>query len=130
MKSHLHLLLSAQFAALLLAAPAFAQDKGAPANGAQASGTIATVNGKAVPQAKLDLLVRERMAQGQQDSPELRGFLKQELINREVILQESLKRGLDKNADVMLQLDMVRQGVLVAAFLQDYLRRNHPSDAA
>src|SRR5690606_4602347 len=55
---------------------------------------------------------------------------KQELINREVIHQESLKRGLDKNPDVMVQLEMVRQGVLVAAFLQDHLKRNQPSDAA
>jgi peptidyl-prolyl cis-trans isomerase C len=96
---------------------------------ALAATTLATVNGKAIPQGQLDLLVKERMAQGQQDSPELRNFLKQELINREVVQQESVKRGLDKQPDVMLQLEMVRQGVLVAAFLQDYLRRNQPNDA-
>ncbi len=114
--------------ALLFVGTAWSQDKGA-APAANNGQMIATVNGKGIPQAKLDLLMRERMAQGQQDSPELRNFLKQELINREVILQETIKRGLDKSPDVMLQLDMVRQGVLVAAFLQDYLRRNQPSDA-
>lgn len=130
MKTHLRVLLSAPLITLLLGSPAWAQDKGAaqpPANG-QASGVVATVNGKTIPQARLDLLVRERVAQGQQDSPELRTFLKQELINREVIQQESVKRGLDKNPDVTLQLDVLRQNVLVAAYLQDYLRKNQPND--
>ena len=47
------------------------------------------MNGKPISQAKLELLVRERVNQGQQDSPELRSFLKQELINREILQQES-----------------------------------------
>ena len=130
MKTHVSLL-AIPFAALLVVSPVGAQDKGVAQGGSsQASGTVATVNGKPLPQARLELLVRERVAQGQQDTPELRNFLKQELINREVIQQESIKRGLDKNPDVVMQLDMVRQGVLVAAFLQDYLRKNQPNDAA
>ena len=129
MKTHFPLLLGVSLAAMLAAVPAPAPTKGAAAAPAQ-SETIATVNGKPISEAKLELLVRERVAQGQQDSPELRSFLKQELINREVIHQESVKRGLDKNPDVQLQLDMVRQGVLVAAFLQDHLKRNQPSEAA
>jgi peptidyl-prolyl cis-trans isomerase C len=127
MKIHVSHLISAPLAALLFIAPVAAQEKGAAQ---PADGVIATVNGKAIPQNRLDILVRERVAQGQQDSPELRSFLKQELINREVIQQEAAKRGLDKHADVVLQLDMMRQGVLVAAFLQDHLRRNQPNDAA
>ena len=126
MKTHLSLLLGMPLAAMLVALPATAQYKGA---GAPAQNeTIATVNGKPISQAKLDILVRERVAQGQQDSPELRSFLKQELINREVLQQESVKRGLDKNEQVVLQLEMVRQGVLVAAFLQDHLRKNQPNE--
>jgi peptidyl-prolyl cis-trans isomerase C len=118
---------AAFLAAALFALPAAAQDK---AGAASAAAPIASVNGKAIMQSQLDMLVRERIGQGQQDSAELRSFLKQELINREVILQESLKRGLDKNPEVLLQLEMVRQGVLVAAFLQDHIRRNQPNDAA
>ena len=106
MKPH-RLLVSVPFALLLVALPAAAQEKSSAA-----ASPIATVNGKATMQSQLDMLVRERVAQGQQDSPELRNFLKQELINREVILQESLKRGLDKNPETVMQLEMVRQGVL------------------
>lgn len=126
MKNHLPILASAHLAALLFVLPAMAQDKG---SNALAEGQVATVNGKAIMQNQVDMLVRERIAKGQQDSPELRNALKQELINREVIYQESVRRGLDKSPEVALQLEMVRQGVLVAAFLQDHLRRNQPNDA-
>jgi peptidyl-prolyl cis-trans isomerase C len=120
-------LLGAPLALMLLALPAAAQDKpaAAPANGA-----VATVNGKAIPQAKLDLLLRERVAQGQQDSPELRAFLKQELINLELLHQEALKRGLDKNPEVAQQLDLLRQRALATAVLQEHLRKNQPNDTA
>jgi len=126
MRNLLPMLVSAHIAALLFALPAVAQDKGA---NALAEGHVATVNGKPIMQSQIDMLVRERMAKGQQDSPELRSLLKQELINREVIFQESVKLGLDKNPQVVLQLEMVRQGVLVAAFLQDHLRRNRIDEA-
>ena len=123
MKNLCPVLIAAQLTAVLIALPVAAQDKAAAAS------PIATVNGKAIMQSQLEMLVRERTNQGQQDSPELRSFLKQELINREVVLQESVRRGLDKQPEVVLQLEMVRQGVLVAAYLQDYLRRNQPNDA-
>jgi peptidyl-prolyl cis-trans isomerase C len=131
MKTHIAYLLAAQLATLVALPIASAQDKEAAASpGSGANGTVATVNGKPISQAKLEMLVRERVSQGQKDSPELRSFLKQELINREVIMQEALKRGLDKQPEVTAQLDIVRQGVLVAAFLQDHLRTNRPSDSA
>jgi peptidyl-prolyl cis-trans isomerase C len=126
MKTQFSRAVAAPLIVLVMALPAWAQDKSA----APAAGTVATVNGKPIPQSRLELLVRERVQQGQQDTPELRNFLKQELINREVVQQEALKRGLDKNPEVMTQLDMVRQGVLVAAFLQEYLRKNQPNDTS
>lgn len=112
----------------LVAGPALAQDKGAqpPANGQ----TIATVNGKAIPQARLEFLLRERLAQGQQDSPELRTFLKQSLINLEIQSQESVKRGLDKSAEVQLALELARQNILASVYQSDFVRKNQPNDAA
>jgi peptidyl-prolyl cis-trans isomerase C len=65
------------------AAPAFAQN-------------VATVNGKAIPAAKVDQVVKQVVAQGQQpDSPQLRE-VKKELIGREVLLQEADKQGYGK----------------------------------
>ncbi len=94
--------------------PAFAEDKSA-----------ALVNGVSIPQARIDLRVKAVAAQGQADSPELRKAIREDMINLEVMMQEAVKLGLDKNADVVQQIDLAKQQVLVGAFVQDYAK-NHP----
>lgn len=94
--------------------PAFAEDKSA-----------ALVNGVSIPQARIDLRVKAAAAQGQADSPELRKAIRDDMINIEVMAQEAVKTGLDKNADVIQQLELAKQSVLVGAFVQDYAK-NHP----
>ncbi|OGT14831.1 MAG: peptidylprolyl isomerase, partial [Gallionellales bacterium RIFCSPHIGHO2_02_FULL_57_16] len=64
-------------------------------------------------------------AQGQADSPELRKAIRDDMINLEVMAQEAVKAGLDKNADVVQQVELAKQSVLVGAFVQDYAK-NHP----
>lgn len=94
--------------------PAFAEDKSA-----------ALVNGVSIPQARIDLRVKAAAAQGQADSPELRKAIRDDMINLEVMAQEAVKTGLDKNADVVQQVELAKQSVLVGAFVQDYVK-NHP----
>jgi peptidyl-prolyl cis-trans isomerase C len=94
--------------------PAFAEDKSA-----------ALVNGVSIPQARIDLRVKAATAQGQADSPELRKAIREDLINVEVMAQEAAKLGLDKNAEVVQQVELAKQSVLVGAFVQDYAK-NHP----
>lgn len=94
--------------------PAFAEDKSA-----------ALVNGVSIPQARIDLRVKAATAQGQTDSPELRKAIREDMINIEVMAQEAVKTGLDKNADVVQQVELAKQSVLVGAFVQDYVK-NHP----
>lgn len=84
-----------------------------------------TVNGATISEAQVNLLVKERTAQGQPDSPELRKAMREDLIAREVVSQEAKKRGLDKNPEVAAQMQLATQGVLVRAYLQDYIK-NHP----
>ena len=60
------------------------------------AGSMASVNGVAIPEALLTQNVNANLAQGQKDSPELRQVIKDELINREVLAQESARLGLDK----------------------------------
>ncbi|MDB5728776.1 MAG: peptidylprolyl isomerase, partial [Noviherbaspirillum sp.] len=55
---------------------------------------LAVVNGKPVPSSRADAMVKQLSAQGQQDSPQLRGMIKEELINREILIQEADKLGL------------------------------------
>lgn len=105
-------------------APAFAQKKPAAAPAAD-SATFATVNGKAIPKSRADALIAGQIAQGQPDSPELRKAVKEELVRREILTQESIKKGFDKKPEVQGQIDLARQGVLIGAFLNDYVK-GHP----
>ena len=94
--------------------PAFAEDKSA-----------ALVNGVSIPQARVDMRVKAAVAQGQADSPELRKAIREDMINLEVMVQEATKQGLNKNEEVVQQIELAKQSVLVGAFVQDYAK-NHP----
>ncbi len=93
------------------------------------AGSMAAVNGVAIPEALLEQNVRANIAQGQKDSPELRQVLKDELINREILAQESGRLGLDKTPDAQSQWAQVRQTFLVELLLNDYMKRNPITDA-
>jgi peptidyl-prolyl cis-trans isomerase C len=86
------------------------------------------VNGKEIPQSRIDALVKNYIAQGQPDTPELRNNAKDELVNREILSQEAVKKGLDKQPDVAAQLDFDRQGILSNAYLREYFRANPIND--
>ncbi len=92
---------------------------------AQAPAPIAKVNGVAVPQSRLEFIVKARAAQGQADTPEARKALRDDLISEEVIAQEALKKGLDKDPDFIAQLEIARLTALVRAYQIDYVK-NHP----
>jgi len=95
---------------------------------AGAADVVAKVNGVAIPQNKLDLLVKAAVAQGQPDSPELRNRIRDELITRELFVQEALKKGLDKSPELATQAELQRQGLLINAYLQDYFKANPITD--
>ena len=85
---------------------------------------VAKVNGVEIPQARLDMILKVRAANKQPDSPEVRNALRDTLINQEVVVQEAMKKGLQKNPEVAAQLDLQRQEILVNAFVQDYMKAN------
>lgn len=116
-------------ASVILLPSCNAQD--ASKSDAKASGPAAvTVNGVAIPQARLDQLVNERVAQGQPDSPELRNQIRESLVTQEVVTQEALKQGVDKKPEVAAQLEFARQRVLIQSFLNDYFKTHPVSDEA
>jgi peptidyl-prolyl cis-trans isomerase C len=108
------------FAATVGVTPALAQKKDKAE-----SATFATVNGKAIPKVRADALLAGQAAQGQPDSPELRKAVTEELVRREILTQESVKKGFDKKPEVQGQVDLARQGVLIGAYLNDYVK-SHP----
>jgi peptidyl-prolyl cis-trans isomerase C len=91
---------------------------------------IARVNGVAIPQQYFDLLIKNLVAQGRPDSPEMRDAIKQQMVNRELMVQEAAKRGLDKNPETAARLTFSRQDVLSNAYIQEVLRANPVTDDA
>lgn len=90
---------------------------------------IATVNGKPIPKAREDAWVEQLKKQGQQDNAQLRQQIKDQLIQREILMQEVQKRGLAEKPDVKFQLDVQRQNALIQALMRDELTRNPVTDA-
>lgn len=99
------------------------------AGGIAAAQNIAVVNGKPISRAKADAFVQELVKQGQQDTPQLQAMVRQELVDREILVQEAERRGLPAKADVRFQLDNTRQQVLINALVQDELKKSAISDA-
>lgn len=128
-------LAAAVASALFATSPAFAQAPAKPAPAVPAAiaaaptGPVATVNGVAIPQQRGELLIRERAQQGQPDNPQLRAAVRDELINREIISQEAVKSGLTKKAELQNELELVRQTVIVQAYLREYIRTHPITDA-
>jgi peptidyl-prolyl cis-trans isomerase C len=90
---------------------------------------FATVNGTPLTNGLLDLNVKAALAQGQKDSPELKNALKDELINRELLTQESIRQGLDKDIDFRDQIAQLKQTLMIQAFLENHFQKNPISDA-
>jgi len=90
---------------------------------------LAIVNGKAVPSSRADIMIKQLTAQGQPDSPQLRDMVKQELINREILIQEADKLGLSSTPDVKSQVDIARQSIVIRALVADYLKKHPVTDA-
>lgn len=90
---------------------------------------VAVVNGTAIPARLMDRNVKANVAQGQADSPALRAALTEELIARELMVQEALRRGLDKRAETEDALLMLRQNLLIDLLLQDELAKTPVSEA-
>jgi len=119
----------AALAALGLSAhPAAAQDKAAPAASATSS-RVATVNGVAIPKARVDVVVKAQAQRGMPDSEQMRNEIKEQLIIREIVAQEAAKKGLAKNTDVAAQIELSRQEVLWGAYIADFIKSTPISDA-
>jgi peptidyl-prolyl cis-trans isomerase C len=95
-----------------------------------AADPVAKVNGKEIPQSRADFVVKANAAQGQADTPELRNRVREVLIRNELLSQEAIKKGLDKNPDFVTQVELNRQEALVNAYIQDYVKNNPVSDDA
>ena len=116
-------LLAASAATLLagaLALPALAQN-------------VAIVNGKPVPKSRLEALEAQIKAQaartGQPVPPDVEKQLREEVIAREVFMQEAQRRGLEASPDFRAKMDLARQSVLINELFADYQKNSAVTDA-
>jgi len=98
----------------------------APAKAAAAPADTTAPKGKDLyPPAYYDFMLKQRTAQGQPDSPEMRSAVRDELNTRELLVREAKKKGMDKDPAIKNEMDLTSQTVLVRAYMADYLK-SHP----
>jgi peptidyl-prolyl cis-trans isomerase C len=85
---------------------------------------IATVNGAPISKGLFDLNLQAAIAQGQKDSLQLREAIKNELINRQLIMQEVMKQGLDKEIDLQDQITQLKQNLYLQVLIEDHFKKN------
>ncbi|MCJ7798840.1 MAG: peptidylprolyl isomerase [Polaromonas sp.] len=90
---------------------------------------IAIVNGKAVPKARVDALAQQVAKSGRPVTPDMEGQLREEVIAREVFMQEAEKRGLSASDDFKVQMELARQAILIRELFADYQKKNPVTDA-
>ena len=121
------ILMSAGVAAQTPAPQAPAAPKAAPkadASKAAPKADAAPAGKQLFPPQQYDFMLKERLAQGAQDTPELRQAVREELNTRELLAREARKQGIDKTADMKAQMDLAAQTVLVRAYVSDWLQKN------
>lgn len=101
---------------MTLALPALAQN-------------LAVVNGKAIPKARMDAISQQMAKAGRPVTPEMEGQLKDNIIAREIFLQEAQKKGLDATEDFKLQLSLAREDILIRDLFADWQKKNVVTDA-
>src|SRR6266705_2847043 len=108
--------LAVLFAALLLPLAAMAQN-------------VTFVNGKPVPKSRVDALLVQATRQGQPKTPELEKQARDEVVLREMFMQEAEKRGLAASADYKQQMEFARQTILIRELFSDFQKKNPVTDA-
>ncbi|OAI21274.1 peptidylprolyl isomerase [Methylomonas lenta] len=88
---------------------------------------VASVNGVYISKKTLDTLEKEisERSQGQSFPKEQ---LLEELIQRELLIQQALQKKLDQSPDVVERMATVKNSLLSQAALQDYLKANPVTD--
>jgi len=89
---------------------------------------IATVNGKPIDSVVAALMARDLSAAGKPANGVGDKSLAEQLVTKELLVQEAMKAGLDKNPDVLARDRMLHQDVLANAYIKSYLVAHPISD--
>ncbi|NOT12938.1 MAG: peptidylprolyl isomerase [Methylococcaceae bacterium] len=88
---------------------------------------VASVNGQYIPKSSLEELEKE-IAQRSHGQTFPKEKLIEELVQRELLVQDATQKKLDKSPEVQAQLEVAKKTLLTQADLQDYLKTNPVTD--
>lgn len=97
-----------------------------------AAQNVTTVNGKPVPKARVDALVKQAQSQaqrqGQQLPPDIEQRAKDVVVMQEIFTQEAERRGLAATPEFKAEMEMARARVLMAQLQADFEKKNPVTD--
>lgn len=89
---------------------------------------LAIVNGKAVPLERVQALSQQIARSGREVTPDIEKQIKDEVIAREIFIQEAQKQGLDTTEDFKVQMELARQTILIRDLFTNYQKANAITD--
>jgi peptidyl-prolyl cis-trans isomerase C len=89
---------------------------------------LAIVNGKPVPKARVETLLKQASRSGQQLTPEMEQQARDQTVLREIFAQEAERRGVAASADFRAQMELARQSILIRELFADYMKKNPVGD--
>ena len=89
---------------------------------------IATVNGQPVTQAELNVYKGQRKAPSTAPEANSDEAIMKEMISLELMRQDAIKTGLDKQPDVIATIDQQQRTALAGAAIQNFMNNNPVSD--
>jgi peptidyl-prolyl cis-trans isomerase C len=114
----------------VLATLAACQPKGAASSTTDTSPTLATVNGTVITQNFFDFYVKAIAGKTSAGlSPDQKSQVLDNLIRIELVAQQAVKDGVDKNSDTINQLELTRLNVLQQSVAESYLKDKRPSES-
>jgi peptidyl-prolyl cis-trans isomerase C len=90
---------------------------------------IAIVNGKAVPTTRVEALAQQVARSGRPITPDVEAQIKEEVIAREIFMQEAQKRGLDATPEYKTQIELARQTILIRELFAEFQKTSAVTDA-
>jgi peptidyl-prolyl cis-trans isomerase C len=87
-----------------------------------------TVNGEPQSLARAEVLLREQIARGAPNSPQVQAAVRDALVTQALMAQAAVKEGLDKLPLVQAQMELARQSVLIQAWQQQTAQSKEVSD--
>mgnify|MGYP000113663040 FL=1 len=90
---------------------------------------VAIVNGKAVPSSRVEALKQQVARSGRPITPDVEVQIKEEVIAREIFMQEAQKRGLDSTDEYKAQIELARQTILIRELFAEFQKTSAVTDA-